>query len=92
MHDRLDYIHQRAQKQSTATFDNVFHMLKLKLLWLAFRKLKHNKAPGIDGMSVEDYGSNVLENLQNLESRLQRGAYQPRHPLVKPKNLTTLFV
>lgn len=81
MHDRLDYIQQRAQKQTTATFDNVFHLLKFNLLLLAFRKLKPGKAPGIDGVSVEDYGSNLLGNLRDLESRLQRGAYHPQPSL-----------
>ena len=56
--ERLSYIHDRAQKQLTADFDNVFHLLKYELLWHAFRRLKRNKAPGIDGQSVDDYEAN----------------------------------
>jgi group II intron reverse transcriptase/maturase len=76
--EKLGYIHERAQQQPEATFDNVFHLLKFKLLWQAFRKLKRGKAPGVDGVSVEDYESNLLGNLKDLESRLQRGAYHPQ--------------
>ena len=81
VHDRLGYIHERARTQPEASFDNVFHFLKFKLLWMAFRKLKLNKAPGLDGVSVEDYGSNLLSNLQDLETRLQRGTYRPEPSL-----------
>ena len=81
VHDRLDYIHERAHSQPDASFDNVFHLLKFKLLWIAFGKLKLNKAPGVDGLSVEDYGSNLLSNLQDLETRLQRGTYRPQPSL-----------
>ena len=81
VHDRLSYIHQRAQQQPAADFANVFHLLKYPLLQAAFRKLKLNKAPGVDGISVEDYQANLRSNLQDLESRLQRGAYRPQPSL-----------
>ena len=81
--ERLSYIHDRAQKQPTADFDNVFHLLKYELLWLAFRRLKRNKAPGIDGQSVDDYEANLRNNLRDLASRLQRGAYRPQPSLRK---------
>ena len=81
VHDRLSYIHERAQAQPTADFSNVFHLLKFDLLWFAFRKLKLNKAPGVAGVSVEDYETNLRSNLLDLESRLQRGAYRPQPSL-----------
>ena len=79
--DRLGYIHERALAQPTADFSNVFHLLKYELLWHAFRKLKLNKAPGVDGITVQDYEANLRSNLQDLESRLQRGAYRPQPSL-----------
>jgi RNA-directed DNA polymerase len=81
VHDRLGYIQDRAERQPTADFGNVFHLLKYELLWHAFRKLKRNKAPGHDGVSVDDYESNLRSNLRDLESRLQRGAYRPQPSL-----------
>jgi len=79
--DRLGYIHDRAERQPIADFSNVFHLLKYKLLWHAFRKLKRDKAPGVDGVSADDYEANLRSNLQELESRLQRGAYRPQPSL-----------
>ncbi len=81
VHDRLGYIHERAQQQPAADFSNVFHLMKYELLWHAYRKLKLNKAPGVNGVSVEDYEANLRDNLRDLESRLQRGAYRPQPSL-----------
>ena len=64
--ERLSYIHDRAQKQPTADFNNVYHLLKYELLWFAFRRLKRKKAPGVDGLSVEDYETNLRSNLRDL--------------------------
>ena len=81
--ERLSYIQERAERQPTADFGNVFHLLKYELLWHAFRKPKRHKAPGVDGVSVDDYEANLRSNLQDLASRLQRGAYRPQPSLRK---------
>ena len=59
----------------------MFHLLKYELLWHAFRRIKRKAAPGTDGQSVDDYEENLRSNLQDLERRLQRGAYQPQPSL-----------
>ena len=43
---RLDRITKRAKDDHTATFNNLYTLLTYDLLWLAFRKLKRDKAPG----------------------------------------------
>ena len=43
---RLDHIHQRAESQPGAVFNNLFSLLNEELLWHAFRRLKRGKAPG----------------------------------------------
>ena len=63
---RLDRITQRAEQQPEATFDNVYSLLTYELLWFAFRKLKRDKAPGVDSVTVDQYEENLQENL--LES------------------------
>ncbi len=52
---RLDHIHQRAATQPNAVFDNLFSLLNEVLLWFAFCRLKRGKAPGVDGVTLEDY-------------------------------------
>jgi hypothetical protein len=80
--NRLDRITTRAEQQPAATFDNLYSLLNYDLLWLAFRKLKRDKAPGVDGVTVDQYEANLRENLQDLETRLHRQSYRP-HPSLR---------
>jgi retron-type reverse transcriptase len=43
-----------------------------------FAELKRNKASGVDGISVEEYGKNIRENLQNLIERMKMMSYRPQ--------------
>ncbi|MDA1050563.1 MAG: hypothetical protein O3C40_08780 [Planctomycetota bacterium] len=78
----LDRITTRAESEPTATFNNLYSRLNYELLWYAFRKLKRDKAPGIDGVTVDQYEANLRENLQDLETRLHRQSYRP-HPRLR---------
>lgn len=80
---RLDQIHQRAESQPNSVFNNLFSLLNDELLQLAFCRLKRGKAPGVDGVTLEDYESNLRENLQSLLQRLHRGSYRPQPSLRK---------
>jgi group II intron reverse transcriptase/maturase len=80
---RLDRISQRAQAHPKAVFTNLFSLLTEELLWEAWFGLKGGKAPGVDGVTLEDYGSNLRVNLQDLLSRLHRGSYRPKPSLRK---------
>jgi len=79
---RLDRITMRAEQQPTATFNNLYSLLNYDLLWMAFRKLKRDKAPGIDGVTVDQYEEKLQENLLDLETRLHRQSYRP-HPSLR---------
>jgi len=80
---RLDHIHQRAETQPNAVFNNLFSLLNEELLWFAFRRLKRGKAPGIDDVTLEDFEVNLRDNLQDLLQRLHRGSYRPQPSLRK---------
>ena len=56
--NRLDRISQRAEGDPETVFNNLFSLLDFKLLWQAFGQLKKGKAPGIDGVTLRDYGEN----------------------------------
>ncbi|WP_345689822.1 group II intron reverse transcriptase/maturase, partial [Novipirellula caenicola] len=81
MSDRLDRITTRAEGNAAATFSNLFSLLNTELLFYAFRRLKRDKAPGIDGVTVDDYEENLQGNLQALEDRIHRGNYRPQPSL-----------
>jgi len=80
---RLDQIHQRAVTQPNAVFTNLFSLLNAELLWFAFRRLKRGKAPGVDGVTLEEYEANLRDNLQDLLQRIHRGNYRPQPSLRK---------
>jgi len=78
---RLDRITKRAEGDHTSAFNNLYTLLTRELLWYAFRKLKRDKAPGIDGVTVDQYEEKLQENLLDLEARLHRQSYRPRPSL-----------
>lgn len=78
---RLNRITQRSETHPEEVFNNLYSLLTPELLWHAFRKLKRDKAPGADGVTVDQYEENLQDNLQDLLARLHRGAYQPQPSL-----------
>ena len=80
---RLDRITQRAETQPEAVFNNLFSLLNFELLWLAFRRLKRGKVPGVEGVTVEAYEAKLRDNLHDLLQRLHRGSYRPQPSLRK---------
>src|SRR5438270_3995808 len=64
----------RARKEARLT--NVVQFVDEELLRLAFRSLRKQAAPGVDGQSYEDYATNLEENLKDLHTRLKSGRYQ----------------
>ena len=41
-------------------------------------ELKRDKAPGIDGVTVEESEANLEENLKNLVKRMKEKRYRPK--------------
>ena len=81
MLDRLDRITKRAETHPEEAFNNLFSLLTDELLEDAFWKLKRDKAPGVDGVTVDQYEEHLQDNLQDLLARLHRGAYHPQPSL-----------
>jgi len=75
--DRLERITNRAKLHPQEAFNNVFTLLNYELLWKSFRRLKRGKASGFDGVTVEDYETNLRNNLRDLVTRLHCGGYRP---------------
>jgi RNA-directed DNA polymerase len=64
----------RARKEARLT--NVVQYVDEELLRLAFRSLRKQAAPGVDGQSYEDYAVNLDQKLRDLHKRLKSGGYQ----------------
>ena len=54
----------RARKEARLT--NVVQFVDEELLRLAFRSLRKNAAPGVDGQRYEDFAANLDQNLEDL--------------------------
>ena len=78
---RLNRITDRAERDRTATFNNLYTLLNVDLLRQAFWQLKRGAAPGVDGQTVEQYEVNLEANLQELDVRLHRQSYRPQPSL-----------
>ena len=78
---RLDRIKDRAEQHPQEVFNNLFSLLTPELLRLAFGRLKRNKAPGVNEVTVEDYAADLENNLHDLLQRLHCGSYRPKPSL-----------
>jgi len=52
--------------------------ITVSLLEEIHEEMDKNKAPGVDGVRKGDYSEGVAEKLENLVSRMKRGAYKPQ--------------
>jgi len=74
----LDRVRQAAIRDKEAKFTSLFHHVTLDRLRAAFFELKKKAAPGVDGVTWEQYGRELEVNLRALHGRVQRGAYRAR--------------
>ncbi|MDD5708596.1 MAG: group II intron reverse transcriptase/maturase [Kiritimatiellae bacterium] len=78
MATKLFRIAQKARKEPDTVFHNLYHLLKPDLLRECYQELRKNAACGIDGVTKQEYGEHLEENVADLSNRLQRMAYIPQ--------------
>ena len=76
--NELDRVRSRAKKDKEAKFTALLHHVTVERLRKAFGELKRNAAPGVDGVTWEQYGEQLEENIRGLHARLHRGAYRAK--------------
>jgi len=72
----LGRVRQAAKSRKKARFTALLHHVDLDLLRLSFYALKRNAAPGVDGVTWQDYEAELESNLRDLHARVHRGAYR----------------
>ena len=79
LENALTRVRQAARKdrglQLTALWHHVYDMNRLRE---AYFGLKRTSAPGVDRVTWQQYGETLESNLEDLSSRLQRGAYRAK--------------
>jgi len=75
----LTRIGERARKQPDLVFTSLYHhVTDLDNLRTCYEALDGTKAVGVDGVTKEQYGEELEENLKNLSDRLRRVGYRPQ--------------
>jgi RNA-directed DNA polymerase len=72
----LDRIRKAARRGKKERFTALFHHISPDLLRMAFFTLKRDAAPGVDGLTWQDYEADLEPRLADLHDRVQRGAYR----------------
>ncbi|WP_352700090.1 hypothetical protein [Mesorhizobium sp. M0152] len=75
MSQALDRVRKAARQRKKERFTALFHHINVDTLRTAFYALKRKAAPGVDGMTWQDYEERKLEDLHR---RVQRGVYRPQ--------------
>ena len=66
MGTKLERISQLSRENPNMVFTSVYHLINEELLRQCHEEMDGKKAVGIDGVSKEDYGANLEENLKDL--------------------------
>jgi RNA-directed DNA polymerase len=72
----LGRVRQVAQQDREARFTALLHHVGVGRLRAAYRAIRPNAAPGVDGVTWEVYGQDLEENLLDLHARIHSGAYR----------------
>jgi len=74
----LDRVRRMARTDKEARFTALLHHVHVDRLRAAYLALEPKAAPGVDGVTWEDYGEDLEANLRDLHARVHRGAYRAR--------------
>jgi group II intron reverse transcriptase/maturase len=83
----LDRVRQAARQRKGEKFTTLLHHVDIRLLRESFLALRRAAAPGVDGVTWQDYGADPEPRLADLHDRVHRGAYraQPSRRVMIPK-------
>ena len=74
----LDRVRKRAGQDRKAKFTTLLHHVTVDRLREAFLQLRKKASPGVDGVTWEQYATNLEDNLEGLHAGLHRGAYRAK--------------
>jgi retron-type reverse transcriptase len=81
MTQALDRVWKAARlRKKKDRFTALFDHINVDALRTAFYALRRKAAPGVDGMTWQDYEADLELPLGDLHKRVQRGAYRPQPP------------
>ena len=78
MPSALERVRQVAIRNKGERFSALLHHVTVERLRDAFQNIKRNATPGVDGVTWEHYEADLDRNIEDLHSRVQRGAYRAK--------------
>src|SRR3954469_265372 len=72
----LGGVREAAHREKKQKFTALLHHVTMDLLRDNYYSLKRKAAPGVDGVTWEQYGEGVEERIRDLHDRVHRGAYR----------------
>ena len=84
----LEGVRKAAKENKGTRFTALLHHMSVDLLRESFFALKRKAAPGVDGVTWQDYEAGLEDRLIDLHGRVHRGAYraQPSRRVYIPKS------
>jgi group II intron reverse transcriptase/maturase len=76
--NELDRVREAARRDKKLRFTALLHHVTVDLLRDSYHCLKKQAAPGVDGVTWEEYGQNLEARLSDLHERIHRGAYRAK--------------
>jgi RNA-directed DNA polymerase len=88
MSPELLKVAERAKRDPDARFNSLAHLLDEVALERAYQRIRKNAAVGVDGITKEQYGQRLEENLRGLHERMRAKRYrhQPIRRVHIPKS------
>src|SRR3984893_18247025 len=74
----LGGVRRTAQARKQEQFTALLHHLTVDLLRESYYALKRGAAPGVDGVSWQEYETDLDEKLADLHGRIHRGTYRAK--------------
>jgi RNA-directed DNA polymerase len=74
----LARVRQAARLDKKERFTALLHHVSVDALRTAFYALRRKAAPGVDGVTWQDYEADLERRLEDLHGRVHRGAYRPQ--------------
>ncbi len=78
MQTSLLAIANKAKDRKHYRFLNLYRLIDENLLLECWSDIRKNAAYGVDRVSAQQYGENLIENIRNLIERLKRKSYRAR--------------
>jgi len=88
MSPQLVKVVERAQREPEGRFHSLAHLMDVPALERAYRRTRKEAAVGVDGVTKEQYGQDLEQNLQDLHARMKAKRYrhQPIRRVYIPKD------